>query len=77
MYGSDAGQPVPSLYTKGPFVITKGGSPTCIKSTGDKIGIPEGWVIYWLGNGATSYFHSEDIPTQALYCCRGPPHKFS
>ena len=21
------------------------------------------------------YFHSEDIPTQALYCCRGPPHK--
>ena len=24
----------------------KRGSPTCIKSTGDKIGIPDGWVIY-------------------------------
>ena len=21
------------------------------------------------------YFHSEDVPTQALYCRRGPPHK--
>ena len=25
-----------------------------IKSTGDKIGIPDGWIIYWLGDAATS-----------------------
>ena len=24
------------------------------KSTGDKIGVPDNWVIYWLGDGATS-----------------------
>ena len=30
------------------------GSPTCINSTGDKIGIPDGWVTYWLGDAATS-----------------------
>ena len=66
MYGSDAGQPAPSLYAKGllPLCDTqlavyvptkkggetrilnlKRGTPTCIKSTGDKIGITDGWVI--------------------------------
>ena len=30
------------------------GSPTCINSTGDKIGIPDGWVTYWLGDATTS-----------------------
>ena len=30
--------------------VLKRGSPTCIKSTGDKIGIPDGWVIYRLGD---------------------------
>ena len=29
-------------------------SPTCIKSTGDKIGIPDGWGIYRLGDVVTS-----------------------
>ena len=27
------------------FEFKKGGSPTCMKNTGDKIGIPNGWVI--------------------------------
>ena len=34
--------------------ILKKGSPTCIKSTGDKIGIRDGWVIYRLGDVVTS-----------------------
>ena len=42
---------------------------SCIKSTGDKIGI--GWVIYQLGDPVTPVVHSEDMPAQALYCRRG------
>ena len=38
------------------FDFKKGeyGSQTSIKSTGDKIGIPDGWVIYCLGDAGTS-----------------------
>ena len=57
MYGSDAGQPMPSLYTKGL-------SPLCDNSTGDKIGMAGACK---LGDAVTS-FHLADMSVQALYC---------
>ena len=45
-------------------------TPTCIKSTGDKIGVPDSWVIKRLGDRVTPV-----VPPTCLYCrsLRGVP----
>ena len=51
------------------------GSSTCIKSSGDKIGIPDSWIIYRLGDAVTSVLPLGRHTSTSPILLQGPPHK--